>query len=253
MRGTALVLTCALTLAGCASTSYAPEADSGAAARFAAEVHGDVPRLNFAKQNQLTLPAKLAVADVRDGTPEGPGPRVSQLVRVLSEDGETYEDVVSLASALSGSTPTGNQLVESLREHASRHHADLLVIAERNERVIEETNALAFLNILILPLLFVPTQSNDLDVSLHATVYDVRNGLAYTTFDSHKSAHVNASSLAEDGAVRDALTELYAQCTEDLARRLGPKLRGVEKQSVLARGRGPRDNTRLSCRARTSC
>ncbi len=235
MRRTVLVLSGALALTACASTSYGPEADSGMAARSVAEVHGDVPRLNFAKQNQLTLPAKVAVADVRDGTPAGPGPRVAQLVAVLSEDGETYTDVVSLASALSGSTPTGNQLVESLREHASRHHADLLVIAERNERVIEETNALAFLNILLLPMLFVPTQSDDLDVSLHATVYDVRNGLAYTTLDSHKSAHVSASSLAEDGAVRNALSELYAQCTEDLAKQLGPKLRGVEKQSVLAR------------------
>ena len=233
MRNALLLIAAAPLLAACATTSYGPESATAPRAAYA-EIHGDVQRMNFAKHVQLALPAKILVVDTVNGQVQGPGERISRLVGALSEDTETYNDVVSLGTDLIARDWADGQLIERLREHASQHQADLLVIAERNETVVEDTNALAPLNILLLPLLFLPTQSDDVDVALHATVYDVRNGVAYTTFDAHREAHVSASVLAEDGAVRSAKDKLFGECADELKTSLGAKLRGIEKKRLTS-------------------
>jgi len=220
-----LALLGALALApGCSTTAphYAARAGLDRTER---EIFGDVAAQEFSKQLQVRLPAKLAVADVTGDTWDGVDRRrLVAAVHGLGEDSDTYSDVVSL-----GALPRTND--ESLRREAAGHQADLELVILRREAVRSETSGLGILNLLILPMFFVPTEKNSVQLTVRAMVRDVRNGLIYTTFDDHVETRVSSTFVGETSDVRDAGDELFAACVTRMRETLARKLATLERTS----------------------
>ena len=208
---------------GCSSLAYHDARPVPAEAR---QVHGDVQQLNFAKRMQLALPARVAVADRHNGWYGESDALLPTLVSALEADPVTWSDVVPLPRAENDGTPPAEQL----RRRASEYQADIYLVAERSKVKRESSNALSFLNILLLPMLFVPTQETFVGVTLHATAVDVRNGLAYTSVVERRTADVSASVAAEDSAVLEATETLYGECAEAVTDRLREKLHTLQSQ-----------------------
>ncbi len=194
------------------------------------EVWGDTERLQFAKKVQLKLPAKLAVAE----TGEAPwyerslvtDRRRVTLMRSMAEDAATFSDVVSVLAP--GQARPVQPTLESVRAEASQHQADLLLLVSRTESVEAGHNWMAGFKILLLPMLFLPTEENDVGVTLRMAVMDVRNGLIYTTAEEVVEATVTSSSVGEDDDVEAQLDALFEDAVETLRERLGDKLREYE-------------------------
>jgi hypothetical protein len=227
LRSSILCLALASALAaapGCAST--APTASSLVALdQMERQIFGDVAAHEFSKQLQVRLPAKMAVADVtgdrRNGLEQR---RLVQTINALGEDTDTYTDVVSLATHEGSSN-------ERLREQAAGHQADLELVVLRREAVQAESSGWSVLNLLIVPMLFVPTQQNDVRLTVRAVVRDVRNGVIYTTFDEHLETRVSSSLVAESADVREASDELFDRCVTRMREILARKLASLERAS----------------------
>lgn len=74
--------------------------------------------------------------------------------------------------------PAREVTVKKLRLLAARAHADALVVIDHGYRV-GGANALAALNVLIVPMFFVPFLDNTVDGYAEAFLLDVRNGYLY--------------------------------------------------------------------------
>ncbi len=219
-----------LALGACMSAADMKPTMSAEAAGYAdaglLEVWGDEQRLQFSKQSNLELPAKVAVADTGTSYTYGAHLRDRRqiaLVRALEEDSETFTDVVSLSGGGERYALTKDAL-EQLRAEASQFQADLLIVARRRETITYDSNALRVFNLLLLPMLFLPTESDDIEMSVRLAAIDVRNGLIYTTVDDLRTAHVSASVSGEDAAIDEAVDALYAEMIADMRGRLATKL-----------------------------
>jgi hypothetical protein len=189
------------------------------------QIFGDIAAHEFSKQLQVRLSAKLAVADVTGDRWNGMEQRrLVRTIQGLGEDSATYTDVVSLG-APEGATN------EQLREEAARHHADLELIVLRREAVHAESSGLSILKLLIVPMLFVPTEENNVRLTVRAMVRDVRNGVIYTTFDEHIETRVSSSLVAENAEVRRASDELFERCVARMRESLARKLASLEHAS----------------------
>jgi hypothetical protein len=222
----ALLAAASAALAGCASAASAMPAQ-GLVADRALEVWGDVQRLEFGKQVQIRLPARLVVAD--RGFGEFEAQRLEALVEGLEEDDVTWTDVASLDAAAQPGTAHRPYSLEDMRAAASRLQADLLLVAVRDEDLVEGHNVAAVLKILLLPMLFVPTEEDDLSLGVRAAVIDVRNGLVYATFEDHREAEVTSSVAGEDDAVEEAWRALWKDSVARMRERLGRKLAARER------------------------
>jgi hypothetical protein len=199
------------------------------------EVYGDRERLEYGKTQQVRLPAKLAVADV--GSPwstydrgQSSTARRVVLQRKLAVDGTCFNDVVSVHEfGEEGQTPPN---LAQLRERAARHQADLVLAYECRERVREGHNAAAIFKLLLLPMLFLSTEEDEVELDVRAVVMDARNGLLYTTFDDHGSADVSASAAGEKSAVRGALDTLFQAAVERMREELGRKLSALDRDAA---------------------
>lgn len=212
--------------AGCAT---APALDAAPAVGLLArerEVWGDVQRLEFGKRIQVQLPARICVADVSWNDFDR-GSRVTTLVEALGADDATSSDV-GVLHTFDGETAVERAGFEALRAAASRQRADLLLVMERTETVREGHNAAAVLKILLLPMLFLPTEDDDVELTVRAAVVDVRNGLVYATLDDHREGAVTASAASEERAVRDERRRLWAESVTSLRERMATKLRKLE-------------------------
>jgi len=210
---------------GCGTVPATTHAQMVSVDRTEREVFGDIEAHEFSKHLQVRLPAKLAVADVTGDAWDGlDRRRLVQAVEGLGEDSGTYTDVVSL---IADASATG----EALRHEAAGHQADLELVILRREAVRSETSGLGILNLLIIPMFFVPTQENDVQLTVRAMVRDVRNGLIYTTFDHHAEARVSSSVIAETGDVRRASDDLFDECVEQMRETLARKLAVLERVS----------------------
>ncbi len=228
------VLCCAafaLPLAGCSSSaamrSVASEEVDGR------EIFGDIERLEFAKSVQVRLPARLAVADAGTARTRFLGDlkvkRLQQTIEALEQDDETWSDVLSMFGGVATPQNPQHETLENLRGSASRHHADLLLVTSRRESVEEGHNALAILKLLIVPLLFLPTEEDELTVDVRGAVLDVRNGLVYTTFEDHRKRTVTSSAAGEESNVEEAMDELFGESLEKVRERIARKLRALER------------------------
>jgi hypothetical protein len=224
-------------LGACASVASAPamSAESAGAYDGLVEVWGDQERLEFSKRMQVTLPARVAVADVSAASyPREDDERVRDrravcLVDALVQDTESFSDVFNLFRSGRGSdTPMD---MDRLRAAASRSQVDLLLLVDRRERVDEHLNLLAPLNVLLLPMLFLPTQQDDLEMSIRMALVDVRNGLLYTTVDELRRTDFTATAAGEDDRVDEEMDALFTTAVESLRERLGRKLRDLRDLS----------------------
>jgi hypothetical protein len=189
------------------------------------QVFGDAEAHEFAKRLQVRLPAKLAVADVSERASGGREERrLVQAVNGLAEDDTTFTDVVSL-------TTDGTRSLDTLRHQAATHQADLELIVLRHEEIHSNSTGLGLLNVLIVPMFVVPTQSNDVHLTVRAMVRDVRNGLVYTTFDDHGEATVWSSLAGESSHLRRASDALYDECIARMRTALARKLTALERAS----------------------
>lgn len=102
--------------------------------------------------------------------------------------------------------------VKKLRLLAARAHADVLVVFDDGYKG-GGVNALVALNILILPIFFVPAYSNETESYAQAYVVDVRNGYLY------------GESSAEQKGGKDFVT-LWARRPDEIADELWPALLG---------------------------
>jgi len=214
----------ALALAPGCGTSARPYAMTAELDRTEREVFGDIAAHEFSKHLQVRLPAKLAVADVTSYDDDLDHRRLVQAVNGLAEDTSTYNDVVSLE-------PQPGIAAEDLRSLAASHQADLQISVFRRETVRGESNGWSFLKLLIVPMLFVPTEENDVQLTVRAMVRDVRNGLVYTTFDDHAETRISSSVVSEDGDVRRTSDELFEACVARMRETLARKLATLERSS----------------------
>lgn len=226
----ALVL---LATAGCA-TSARWETRNLAAAETADgwQIVGDAQQLQFAKSVQVRLPAKLAVASPQARREEiADRRRHVGLVDRLRTDDETFTDVVSLFDWADESTNCWGDR-EAFRRAAGAHQADLMLLYRPVVTVEEQRNALAILNLLILPAFLVPTQSDRVAVGLEALLVDVRNGNVYSTFEDHGETEITATLFGEVAAVEDAIDGLFQHASGNLADRMAKRLRALEKDAA---------------------
>ncbi len=227
-RPLALLLLATTPLLGaCASTAADAPAPAAGLTYDGREVFGDFERLQFGKSLQVRLPAKVAVYDASWSADDERARRVVQAVRGLAADTDTYTDVVSLAAP----DAARGDFAEALRAQAAGHQADLLLVLERRPELRESSSPLALLNILILPAFVLPTQFDDVSLTVRAIVQDVRNGLVYTTFDDHRRREVSATAVGEDAAVRETDDALFEESVAALREALARKLPALERAS----------------------
>ena len=210
----------------CGSTAGYYTTDAATVDAAERQVFGDLAAHHFGKRMQVQLPAKLAVVDVTGDTWNGVSDRrLVQAVEGLVEDDVTYTDVVSLSAG------DGDVDPEGLRNQAAAHQADLELIVLRREEVHSNHHGLGILNVLIIPMFVVPTQSNDVHLTVCAMVRDVRNGLIYTTFDHHDERNVWSSFTGERADIRRTADALYTECVAKMRESLTRKLTSLERTS----------------------
>jgi hypothetical protein len=212
---------------GCATYSSSRLAHEGAAAR-APEIFGDIEARNFGKRVQVKLPSELVIAEVRaDSGRQRQGKadkRAVQVADALAADRATFSNVEPLF------IDDGSAKYEDLRATASRHRADLMLVASLTERVSDENGALAGLSkLLVLPCFLVPTETDDLSLHLRVAVVDVRNDLVYATFEDHREERVHATAAGERDAVEAGFDRLYADSLAKLRGRVVERLRSLER------------------------
>jgi hypothetical protein len=220
------VVLAALSATGCAS--YASERlvapDEAVKQR---EIFGDIEAREFGKKAELKLPSELVVADMRAKSTRGreakSDKRTVQLVDSLAGEKATFANVepmfVDAWSAKYG----------DLRSTASRHHADLMLVASMTESVENENNLLlGAMNLLIVPAFVVPTRTQDLALHLRVAVIDVRNDLVYATFEDHREERVHATAVGESDAVEECFDRLYADSLAKMKGRIVERLKNLE-------------------------
>ena len=218
-----LVAAAAVSAPGCSSVMSAENAD--VATMASKEIFGDIERLQFSKQVQVALPASGAVADVSsDGRARE---RVIPAIAALSEDRSTWTDVNSVFLFDDDAAARGGARFEDLRAAASRQRSDLLLVVRRTERERATSNVLCVFNLLLVPMLFLPTSDVRTTFDVHAAVVDVRNGLVYTTYDDQVVEEFSTSVAGRSGNVREALDGSWDRIVARMKARLAEKLRTV--------------------------
>lgn len=212
--------------AGCSSwRAAAPSAAMRSA--DAREVFGDIEQLQFAKQVQVQLPARLAVSDVSSGADDDRRRRLAATVASLSEDTATWNDVGSL-HVWNDERASGGTRFDAYRAAASRQHADLLLVTERVETVRRENTPLMLLRLLIVPIFLVPDTRLRTTVNVHTAAIDVRNGLVYATTDQHAESETWSTMYGRERAGREQADELFTSALPGLRETLARKLRVLE-------------------------
>lgn len=222
-----LALAAVFVAPACATYSSARLDRLGVASK-PAEVFGDVEARQFGKRVQVKLPSELVIAEVvanttweRDGRQDK---RSVQLAQALAEEKSTFSNVEPLF------VDSWSAKYEDLRATASRHHADLMVVASMTERVHDESStALEALNLLIVPCFVVPTKAEDISLHVRVAVVDVRNDLVYATFEDHGEERVHATSAGEADAVQEGFDRLYAASLSKMRGRVAERLRTLER------------------------
>jgi hypothetical protein len=218
-----LALAAAAPLAGCATAAGYDGARSLVPVVDQREIFGDLERLQFSKQVQVRLPAR-GVLSLQCGDP-----RWSQVVTdALESDPGTWTTVEPLQVFHEDHRIAPGHL-EPLRAAASRQQADLLVISSIETRDDDSTNALGIFKLLLLPMLFLPTDEHKVTLTTRASVIDVRNGLLYATIEDHREREFTTTTAAGSSKVRAAVKDLVAETAANLREKMERKLRALEQ------------------------
>lgn len=195
----------------------------------AAEINDEDVRKAFEAKPQLGEKFNVAYfsfdeskdADVDSAVREVPGVSSVYAIPALEATGKHRYD----------ESPTNAPLsMKKLRLLAARAHADVLVVVDYSRKIEVSVNALAALNVFIVPALFLPFRDVKVESAVDAFVVDVRNGYMYGHVALTKTdTKPNQTIYADDDAMtasqwtaltkelEDALVRLAAASTRDAA------------------------------------
>jgi hypothetical protein len=205
--------------AGCGTTVYQPSR----AVRFdpATQITDDDIRVAFGARPQLERPARMAYFAFDDERADeleralAAVPGVERLYRIppLLATGKRRFD----AGHRGESEPLS---VRHLRLHAARAGCDLLVVVDYGYRIERSPNALAALNVLVLPALFAPFVDAEVDSYMDVYLIDVRNGYLYGQIGSEetgRSRRMTIWSRSDRRRVEAQWTSLLSATRDTLA------------------------------------
>jgi hypothetical protein len=162
----------------CGGSMYMPSRVANFDPDGAAEINDEDVRRAFEAKPQLGEKFNVAYfsfdeskdADVDSAVRDVPGVSSVYAIPSLEATGKhRYDD-----------SPTSAPLsMKKLRLLAARAHADVLVVVDYSRRIDVSVNALAALNVFIVPALFLPFRDVKVESAVDAFVVDVRNGYVY--------------------------------------------------------------------------
>jgi hypothetical protein len=162
----------------CGGSMYMPSRVANFDPDGAAEINDEDVRKAFEAKPQLGEKFNVAYfsfdeskdADVDSAVRDVPGVSSVYAIPSLEATGKhRYDD-----------SPTSAPLsMKKLRLLAARAHADVLVVVDYSRRIDVSVNALAALNVFIVPALFLPFRDVKVESAVDAFVVDVRNGYVY--------------------------------------------------------------------------
>jgi hypothetical protein len=135
--------------------------------------------------------------------------------------------------------PKREVTVKKLRLLAARAHADVLVVVDHGYRT-GGANGLAALNVLVLPMLFVPFLDNTVDGYAEGYVIDVRNGYLYGHVSEDDRRGKRFATIYDPNATEVAHEQwgtLHAALLKDLAVVLADGRSGSHEARGLAAAR----------------
>lgn len=221
-----------VTLTGCYSGAglHRP-----AEAEVSRTVWSDLARLEFSKDARVDFPARMVVLDEsqsnwRERTQGAEAQRLERVVERLGHE----RDALSYVSPLFGADlerARSDSGEDWRRMAAAQHQADLLLITQWRETVNSQSNPLKILDLLLLPMLILPTHPNRIEVALKAAVVDVRNGLVHASALSTGRSEISSTLAGENQDVRDELDDLHAAAVEDLVDKLRDRFDQVQREA----------------------
>jgi hypothetical protein len=162
----------------CGGSMYMPSRVANFDPDGAAEINDEDVRRAFEAKPQLGEKFNVAYfsfdeskdADVDSAVRDVPGVSSVYAIPSLEATGKhRYDD-----------SPTSAPLsMKKLRLLAARAHADVLVVVDYSRKTEISVNALAALNVFIVPALFLPFRDVKVESAVDAFVVDVRNGYVY--------------------------------------------------------------------------
>ena len=196
-----------LTAAGCGVALHAPSRGLNFELEPAFEINDKDVQDAFAARPQLPDDVRVAFFTFDDAR----ATEYQEMVAALP----TVSEVKDLPSLLvtgrrrfhetSRWAPAQPFSIKKLRLLAAKHRCDLLIVFDNGYRHETSANGWASLNILLLPVLFVPFLDTETESYLDAYVIDTRNGYVYERFEmSVKDAEDNLLIWSDN---RDEVTE----------------------------------------------
>jgi len=233
MKPLLLALGLASTLA-CGGSIYQPSRVANFDPDGAAEVNDEDVRKAFEARPQLGDKFNVAYfsfdaskdGDVEKAVREVPGVSSVYAIPTLEATGKHRYDDAPTTAPLS---------MKKLRLLAARAHADVLVVVDYSRKTEISVNALAALNVFIVPALFLPFSDVKVESAVDAFVVDVRNGYMYghvALTQQQSKAHQTIYS-DDDAMARDEWTALRGELSGALV-----KLAQAEREERATKGPG---------------
>ena len=215
-----LMLTAATFAAGCGTAMYQASAGTRFDADSGREVNDADVSAAFAASPQITIDSKVAyytfdearsqdIEKMLANTPHVSG--VYKIPALLVTGQRHFQETGAYA-------PPVEVSVKKLRLFAARAHADILLVFDHGYRG-GGVNALAALNVLLVPMLVTPWLSNETESYAQAYVIDVRNGYLY-------------GDVTTDEKSGDHFVTIYGKKPADVADEQWPKLLADVQSSV---------------------
>jgi hypothetical protein len=228
LLGLALAFSFSGTVA-CGGSIYMPSRVANFDPDGAAEVNDEDVRKAFEAKPQLGEKFNVAYfsfdeskgTDVEKAVRDVPGVSSVYAIPALEATGKhRYDD-----------SPTSAPLsMKKLRLLAARAHADVLVVVDYSRKTEISVNALAALNVFIVPALFLPFRDVKVESAVDAFVVDVRNGYVYghVALSEEKSKSHQTIYSDDDELARDEWKALRAELSGALV-----KLADVERATKV--------------------
>jgi hypothetical protein len=188
----------------CGGSIYMPSRVANFDPDGAAEINDEDVRKAFEAKPQLGERFNVAYFSF-DASKDG---EVDKLVRDVPGVGSVYAipGLEATGKHRYDDTPTTAPLsMKKLRLLAARAHADVLVVVDYSRKTEISVNALAALNVFIVPALFLPFRDVKIESAVDAFVVDVRNGYVYghvALTEAQSKAHQTIYS-DDDAMIRD--------------------------------------------------
>jgi len=221
-----LLLGLALSAAtACGGSIYMPSRVANFDPDGAAEINDEDVRKAFEAKPQLGDKFNVAYfsfdeskdADVESAVRDVPGVGSVYAIPALEATGKHRYDDSKADTPLS---------MKKLRLLAARAHSDVLVVVDYSRKTEISVNALAALNVFIVPALFLPFRDVKVESAVDAFVVDVRNGYVYghvALSEQQKKDHQTIYS-DDDAMARDEWKALRGELSGALV-----KLADVER------------------------